>query len=95
MKPICVPCQRFFRCKKTGFYFIEQMPKIGDALPGTAAPEDWQPYKLWSGDLFECEDCGSKIVVGCGANPIREQHNEDFSKVAADLGAHQLHVNDC
>ena len=27
MKPICVPCQRFYRPKKNGFMFIEAMPR--------------------------------------------------------------------
>lgn len=95
MKPICVPCQRFFRAKKNGFYFIEGMPKSGRPLPGTDEPERWQPYKLWSGDLYECEGCGAQIVAGFGSGPIRVKHEADFTETAIRLGATQLQVNDC
>jgi hypothetical protein len=95
MKPICVPCQRFFRCKKTGFFFIEGMP-VGQsrAAPGTTEPENWKPYKLWSGDRFECEGCGANIVVGVGQSAIAEHYEPDFSESVEDYGA-KLQVNDC
>ncbi len=51
MKPICVPCQRFFRPKKNEFYFLEGMPIEQGAIPGTTEQEQWKPYKLWTGDL--------------------------------------------
>ncbi len=95
MKPVCVPCQRFFRPKKNGFYFTECMPVIAGALPGKMAPENWKPYKLWSGDLWKCEGCGTEIVNGVGRGPIREHFEGDFHKVTADLNADQLRVNDC
>jgi hypothetical protein len=37
MRPICVPCQRFFRPIKNGFHFIEGMPVDG-AVPGMRIP---------------------------------------------------------
>ncbi len=51
MKPICVPCQRFFRCTKNGYYFLEMMPMAGTGLtpkPGSgvgsaAHAEHYQP----------------------------------------------------
>ena len=95
MKPVCVPCQRFFRCIKTGFYFTEGMPKESPAQPGTLEPEKWQPYKLWSGDKFQCEGCGAVIVSGFGAAPIRVQHQPDFRDMAKSLGADKFQVNDC
>ena len=97
MKPICVPCQRFFRCKKTGYYFIEGMPKDGvrHASPGAEAPEQWTPYKLWVGDLWQCEGCGTEIVSGVGMGPIAEHYMEEFNAPADQLGASQLQVNDC
>lgn len=93
-KPICVPCQRFFRCVKTGFYFTEGMP-IGKALPGTAEPEKWKPYKLWAGDKFKCEGCGAEIVTGFGSGPIRGHFEKDFTQIAESLGADKYQVNDC
>ena len=95
MKPICVPCQRFFRPIKTGFYFTEGMPKGNSAPPGVEAPEQWEPYKLWSGDKWRCEGCGAEIVSGCGAEPIAVQHEEHFKGYRVSLGADQFQVNDC
>jgi hypothetical protein len=97
MKPVCVPCQRFFRCKKTGYYFIEAMPVAGVELatPGTTHPEQWTPYKLWVGDMWECQGCGATILSGFGARPIGEHYQEGFEDQVARLGALQLQVNDC
>ena len=94
MKPICVPCQRFFRPAKNGFAFIEAMPD-GTALPGKAEPEYWQPYKLWMGDKWHCPDCGAEIVVGCAAQPISEHYLPEFADLVKSFGGDQLQVNDC
>jgi hypothetical protein len=95
MKPICVPCQRFFRPKQNGYYFIEGMPIGNHVQPGTAEPEKWKPYKLWAGDLYECEGCGAVVVSGVGRGPIAEHYQEDFAERVTSLGAGQLQVNDC
>lgn len=94
MKPVCVPCQRFFHCTKTGFYFIEGMPKENRAKPGTLEPEKWQPYK-WVSDRFECDGCGAVILSGFGSGPITEHYQSEFSDVVKSTGASQLQVNDC
>ncbi len=95
MKPICVPCQRFFRCTKTGVNFTEGMPKSNGAPPGTTAPEQWQPYKVWAGDEFTCRGCGAVVIVGVGMRPIAEHYEADFTKVQTSLGAEKLQINDC
>lgn len=96
MKPVCVPCQRFFRCKKTGFNFIEGMPRENHAQPGTLEPEKWQPYKLWTSDRWECEGCGAVILSGFGREPIAEHYQPDFEARAERLcGSERLQVNDC
>lgn len=92
MKPICVPCQRFYRAVKNGFYFTEMMPKVIDAEPGTAEPEKWAPYKLWAGDKWRCEGCGSEIVVGVGREPIAEHYKRGFATLVI---ASNLNINDC
>lgn len=95
MKPICVPCQRFYRPKKNGFAFIEAMPKTNDRPPpGTAAPDQWEPYKLWMGDLWECQGCGHQLVSGVGFNRIAEHYEPDFAE-AVKAYAPTLTVNDC
>lgn len=95
MKPICVTCQRFFSPKENGFYFLEGMPKVQEAKPGTLEPQKWVPYKLWSGDLWECLGCGTMIVVGTGHSPIAEHYEAEFLKTVDRLNATQLQVNDC
>lgn len=95
MKPICVPCHRFFRCKKIGYAFTEGMPKAGRPAPGTSEPENWQPYKVWGGDLYECQGCGAQVVVGVAREPIAEHYEANFKETQLKLGANQLQVNDC
>lgn len=96
MKPICVPCQRFYRPVRNGFAFIESRPIENQALPGTLAPESWTPYKLWMGDKWRCMGCGAEIIVGTGANPVSQDFHEDFgTKVDRYGGADLLRVNDC
>jgi hypothetical protein len=65
-----------------------------DALPGTATPERWRPYKLWNGDKWECEGCGAQIVVGVARQPIAEHYQPEFDKARAYFNP-QLQVNDC
>lgn len=97
MKPICVPCQRFFRAKKNGYYFIEGMPKPGvrNPEPGTVDPAHWAPYKVWVGDLWECQGCGATIVSGVGHGPLVEHYQDGFADTVARTHADQLQVNDC
>lgn len=96
MKPICVPCQRFFRIRKNGYYFIEAMPRAGlkDPMPGDLHPEQWEPYKLWAGDLWECEGCGAQIVSGVGQEPLVEHYMDEFQEKVRHTHADQLQVND-
>lgn len=94
MKPICVPCQRFFRMARSGYYFIEGMPRPTDAKPGTAEPEKWKPYKLWAGDLWRCEGCGAQIISGTGLHAIAEHYQDEFTERCEQLGA-TFQVNDC
>lgn len=94
MKPICVKCQRFYRAKKNGFYFIEAMPVTGYPAPGTSEPENWTPYKLWAGDLWECEGCQHQLVSGVGRGPLAEHYQPNFANQMAAF-APKLQVNDC
>ena len=94
MKPICIPCQRFFRVSKNGYAFIEGMPTSNNAQPGLAEPENWQPYKLWMGDEWVCPDCDATIIVGCGREPIAEHYQPDFEDVVQSYSP-KLQVNDC
>jgi hypothetical protein len=94
MKPICVPCQRFYRPKKNGFAFIEGMPIGNGVEPGLRQPESWEPYKLWRGDLWHCPDCGAEIIVGVAPSPMSEHYRPDFVEHVESSRA-TLQVNDC
>lgn len=98
LKPICKPCQRFYRPEKNGFMFIEGMPNgkysSGPTPAGADFPQYWEPYKLWRGDLWKCQGCGSEIIVGVAWEPIREHYQPDFEEVVEKLGI-KYQVNDC
>lgn len=100
LKPVCVPCRRFFRCEKVGYHFTEGMPNGtwpwgGPTQPGS--PENdryWQPYKLWVGDLWRCHGCGAEIIVGVAGSPVAHRHEKEFAEKRRN-GFDQLQVNDC
>jgi hypothetical protein len=94
MKPICVKCKRFYRAKKNGYYFIEAMPLENQAEPGTSDEASWTPYKLWSGDLWECQGCGHQLVSGVGSGPIAEHYQKGFPDAVQRYGP-ELQINDC
>ena len=96
VKPICVSCQRFYRPKKNGVYFIEAMPKAGceRAPPGTTAPHMWTPYKLWVADLWKCNGCGHELIVGASREPLAEHYDPDFVAMCASRPL-ACTVNDC
>jgi hypothetical protein len=93
-KPVCVDCQRFYRPKKNGYIWTEGKPINGDmhALPGTLQPDKWIPYKVWNGDLWECEGCGHQIIVGVPSVPLSQDYYDSFQDWCAKSN---LIVNDC
>lgn len=94
LKPVCVKCQRFYRMVKSGFYFIEGMPKETPAHAGNVEPEKWKPYKLWVGDKWECLGCGGVLLSGFGSRPIAEHYQNNFDDLVKKFGA-TFQVNDC
>lgn len=71
---VCVQCNRQMRPKKNGFEFLE-MARMG----GQSAEQ--APYKLWMGDLWECQDCGNQIVyTDARQSPIAEHFQPGFAK---------------
>jgi hypothetical protein len=91
-KPACIRCQRFFRVKQNGYRLGENMPRYAQALPGTAMPHNWQPYKVWQCDLWECEGCGALIAAGYGGRPLAEDWEPQFKEALASV---QGDINDC
>lgn len=94
MNPICVPCQRFYRLRITGYNFTEGKPVNNNVPAGNKLPNRWLPYKVWSGDLWMCEGCGSCIIVSTARHPIIDDCEADFGKVRRALKADQFQVND-
>jgi hypothetical protein len=77
MRPVCVPCGRIMVVKKNGFAFIETM----------RVAEEQHPYKLWVGDLMECQSCGAEVISGVGDNPIAEHYQSSFVSLVAEFSA--------
>src|SRR5436190_24294052 len=94
LKPICVKCQQFYHPKKTGISFIEGMPIESRAPSGTERPDLWKPYKLWRGDLYECEGCHHQIISGFAQTPVSEHYMPDFQEQVQKFNA-TLQINDC
>ena len=55
---------------KTGA-FVEEMAGI-------------EPYKVWAGDAFKCEQCGATIVTRFGLSPCAEHFEAKYSGYAAE-----------
>lgn len=95
-KPICVKCRRFYKPHKNGTYFVEAKPRGGSLAPaGLEAPEAWEPYKLWVGDLWRCSGCGAEIIVGCGNAPLSQDYKFSFEADIAATEADKITINDC
>ena len=94
MKPICVPCKRFYRPKRNGTAFVEGMPNGNGVKPGLSEAHNWEPYKLWMGDLWECKGCGSTIIVGVARQPLSEHFMPDFMQQVVAYHA-DIQINDC
>ncbi len=95
LKPICFPCRRFYKVEKNGTVFMENKPDTGHAPKGNEAPDEWSPYKLWQGDLWKCNGCGSEIIVGVGREPISEHYMPGFEAKVEKHKAYLIQINDC
>lgn len=94
LRPICRECHRFFVAKKNGYYFLQGRRDDHDAPKGNAAPEKWQPGRIWVADLYACPGCGAEILTGFGLSPVAEGHERDFAEMVMRLKADQFQVND-
>lgn len=85
----CPRCRRFFRVRKVGVFWEEGMPKTND-LAG-----EWVPYKLWAGDLLECEGCGAQLIIPPPARqPIAEHYQPNYSTLVERYGP-IVRIDDC
>jgi hypothetical protein len=85
--------------KRSGVGLLEQMPRTNRSKPGTAAEDEWRPYKLWIADLWECKGCGHALVFGYGQPPVAEHFQADFQEqltaASAKTEGVPIIVNDC
>lgn len=57
--PVCSMCKVFLRCHKNG--------RAVETFSGAD-----EPYQIWHGDEWVCPECGWKVVVGWGHQPISD-----------------------
>jgi hypothetical protein len=69
-------------------------PKKPRAIPGKLFASEWESYKLWQADLYECRSCGMQIVVGSGLNAIAIQHMPEYKKMLEERPP-EVEVYDC
>lgn len=75
---VCVKCQRMMKVKKVGEYFVEVV-KGPLRKEGTA-------YKLWSGDVWECQECGNKVILtNERQHPVMESWEEYFAERISEV----------
>jgi hypothetical protein len=85
MTHACPKCKRFYRVKQVGVWWEEGRP----------AGDTWQPYKLWSGDLLECEGCGAQVIIGPPSRqPFAEHYQPDYEKLVEQLQP-IVRIEDC
>jgi hypothetical protein len=48
--------------------------------------EDGRPYKLWSADLYFCEDCESELIAGFAREPLVEHYQPTYNDVREKRG---------
>jgi hypothetical protein len=70
------------------------MPIVDNVVVGIGGNGQWWPYKLWVGDLWECPDCLTQIIIGTGQHPVAEHYESDFARKVTEYDP-QLQVNDC
>jgi hypothetical protein len=88
MRPICVKCKTYYRCKRNDFPF--------------EVAWEGRPFSLHLGDLWECPRCGAEIIIGVGKAPIATRHDANWLKlrVSYEVQAQEFHestvlVSDC
>ena len=66
-RPICVPCRREMTALDNG-HIVHILQSSNE------------PYQIWSGDLWECPECGNQAVIGFGRAPVASHFEDDFDK---------------
>jgi hypothetical protein len=59
-------CGRFMRCKQNSVT-VEELTDAGE------------PYKLWSADLYICDECGCEFIAGFARAPLAEHWQPTYA----------------
>jgi hypothetical protein len=78
MKPVCASCELDMKPLKNGAY-VEYMASFG-------------PYKIHQADLWQCQCCGAKVLVGIGATAIAEHFQDNYAELREDLATESLMI---
>jgi len=80
--------------KKNGVRWEEGMPMYAKVEPGPEHSANWQPYKLWTSDLWECPNCKHELITGHAFEPLAEHHQKDYQQ-KKEIYDVTLRINDC
>lgn len=79
---ICIPCSRRMTAKKNGVAVIEYFDMSHK-----------EAYKIWSADLFQCDDCGLTAVNGFSPQPYAEEFHSNFLEEVEKAKAREFTVH--
>lgn len=48
--------------------------------------KDYQGAAIWAGDMYQCERCYARVVVGVGREPVALDNEPDFERAATHSG---------
>jgi DNA-directed RNA polymerase subunit RPC12/RpoP len=68
MRPFCVHCRRQMKPTKNG-RVVEICYRNGE------------PYQMFAGDEYTCEDCGIKIVTGFSRHAMAESFQPIYERI--------------
>lgn len=96
MRPICAKCRAFMRPKRNGVYWTETLTEKRQTVKPSEffKPENFKPYKVWAGDLWNCLGCETEIIIGVPSRPIVEHFEANFAEIQKELGADEIEIHD-
>lgn len=79
-RPVCVPCQRVMTQTRMGVVveFTRRTVTQGQA-----------PYQKFSGDEYQCTECGARVVAAWGKEPVHS-HDPAYAPFKADITVPEL-----
>lgn len=72
-KLVCVECEKEYKPHRNGVYLVEMF---------NTPP---QPYKVWHSDMWQCRNCGNRVISGFAEKPLKEHFQNGFDEWFDDL----------